>query len=93
MKKQIIVGLFCGSLAVGLLLIVKSEDLPFNYYIYKNPILNAIFALLNLPLLLVQSMTRIDSRPFALFFTFVQWFLIGYFVAWLWRRLGRRSQL
>lgn len=90
MKTPIIVGLMLGALAVSLTWILKSETLPFNEMLYESSTLTAIFAILNLPVLIVLMLTRIDYPPFALFLIFVQWFLIGLFVVWLLMRIKRR---
>ena len=87
MKKKIITGLILGAVAVCLTLILKSEALPFNDYLYESSIITAIFGLLNFPVLMVLWIIRIDYRPFALLLIFIQWFLIGYFVAWIFGRI------
>lgn len=91
MKKRIITGVVLGTVAACSTLVIKSESLPFNDYLYESPTLTAIFGVLNLPVLLVLMATQIDYRPFALLLIFIQWFLIGVFIAWIFGRFRRDS--
>jgi hypothetical protein len=91
MKKPIISGFVLGTVAVCSVLVIKSESLPFNDYLYESPTLTALFGILNLPVLLVLMATQIDYRPFALSLIFIQWFLIGAFVSWIFVRFRGRT--
>lgn len=87
MKRRHITGLVWGAVAAGLVLIIKSEALPFNGYLYDIPVFTAVFGILNFPAFIVLMMTRIDYKPFFLLLVFVQWFFIGVFVSWFLQKL------
>ena len=82
MKSRIIVGLTFGAIAVVLTLIIKSESMSFNNSLYESSVATAIFALLNLPVLIVLMVTRIDYPPVALLLIFIQWFILGFLGYW-----------
>ena len=89
MKRALIMAFVWGLVALGVTLLLKSENLPFDSYLYRSPILTAVYGLLNLPMLLVLFVTNIDYRPFALSLIFIQWSMIGFFVTWIFRRRRR----
>lgn len=87
MKNRIIVGLLMGIVAVICTMIIKSESLPFNNYLYESDVLTVIFGILNLPVFVVLLLTQINYPPFALLLIFIQWFLIGIFLHWIFARV------
>jgi hypothetical protein len=80
---RIAIGLFCGFVASGLTWLIADESSPFYRFFLFNESIADIWRLLNLPVMMVLLITRIDYRPFALFLIFLQWLLIGCFASWL----------
>lgn len=90
MKKRILVSLMLGMVAALFTVTLKSESLPFNDYLYESPVLTAIFGILNLPVFVVLLLTQIDYPPFALLLIFIQWFLVGIFIHWIFTRFWNK---
>lgn len=90
MPRRVSIGLLLATTATILVAVLKSENLPFNDYMYESGTLTAVFGLLNLPVFFVLLMTRIDFAPFALFLVFLQWFVYGVLAHWIFYKIRNR---
>jgi hypothetical protein len=83
-RNRLIVGTIFGLVAVCFVLAAEYEVIAFNEYRYHSPIITFLFAIANLPIIAVMSVTGAGyslGTSMALFF--VWWFVIGFVLTWI----------
>ena len=92
MRNRIIFGTIFGVIAVCFSLAAGYGLISFDEYRYHGPVITFLFALVNLPVIIVMSVTSAgysQSVSTALFF--VWWFIIGFFLCWAFEKVRERS--
>jgi hypothetical protein len=88
MRNRIIAGSIFGLFAVCFVLAADYEVIPFNEYRYQNPLVTLLFALINLPIIIVMSLSGAGfSRSISVSLFFLWWFIIGFTLCWILEKL------
>ena len=87
-KKYLTWGVGIGALGIVATLVLKSGPLAYS----RNPLIEALdmvwtFLHAHIYLLVVALSPRYLSSVAAILFIFIQWFLVGYFVTWIFGKI------
>lgn len=94
MRNRIIVGIIFGLFAVCFTLAADYGLIAFNEYRYHSPLITFLFALVNLPIVVVMSLSSAGySQPVSTALFFIWWFAVGSFACWVFEKIRLRSSI
>ncbi len=90
--KRILSGMISGSVVLAFLWAWDSGIVPFEDIRYKNPMATFVFAIINLPVLILSAIPTIGySKILTSMAFFLWWFVIGFFFCWIFQAIQSRK--